>query len=246
MLEINRNLFSFKIKEIWFAEQPYNIKNCDSIFFKSCKNKVDVDDFTCEEHATLVIDLTKDLDQIWKNMDKSSCRYAVNRAIRDGVKVTINKKQKEFIKIYKSFRKSKGQSNFISRIYNSDLELIKANYGTLFTAKHNDDILGGIYLLEDEETIRWIVGASKRLEDNKTLIGNANKLLIWEAIKYAKDKGLKEFDLGGYSLTAEKDSERYGINKFKKSFDGKLVAKYFYQKDYSKVLKLIRGVHNRL
>ena len=246
MLEINRNLFSFKIKEIWFAEHPYNIENCDSIFFKSCKNKVDVKDFLYEKHATLVIDLTKDLDDIWKNMNKSSCRYAINRAIRDRVKVSINKNQSEFIKIYKAFRKSKGQSNFISRIYNSELTLIKGNYGTLFTVEHNGNILGGIYLLEDKNTIRWIIGASKRLESNKTLIGNANKLLIWEAIKYAKSKNLKEFDLGGYSLTAEKGSERYGINKFKERFGGELVTKYFYQKDYSKVLKLIRGVHNRL
>lgn len=246
MLKINRSLFTFKIKEIWFAEQPYNIENCDSIFFKSCKNKVDVEGFICEEHATLVIDLTKDLEEIWKNMDKSSCRYAVNRAIRDVVKISINKNQSEFIKIYKAFRKSKKQSNLISRLYNPELELIKSNYGLYFTAEHNGNILGGIYLLEDKNTIRWIVGASKRLESNKTLIGNANKLLIWEAIKYAKNKGLKEFDFGGYSLTAEKGSERYGINKFKKSFGGELGMKYFYQKDYSKLLSLIRGMYNRL
>jgi len=112
----------------------------------------------------------------------------------------------------------------------------------LFTAEWEGEVLGGCYFIHDEENIRWLVGASKRLEvDRKkaTLIGNANRLIIWEAIKWAKERGIKEFDLGGYSLEAESNPNdpRYGINKFKKSFGGKLVTRYFYYKDCSKKLK---------
>ena len=47
---------------------------------------MNVEGFVTEGHATLVIDLTKSLDEIWRDMDKSSCRYAINRAIREGLK----------------------------------------------------------------------------------------------------------------------------------------------------------------
>jgi len=79
-----------------------------------------------------------------------------------------------------------------------------------------------------------------------TLIGNANKLLICEAIKYAKEREMKEFDLGGYSLEADKNKSdpRYGINKFKRSFGGELVLRYFYYKNYSKLINLVRKVYD--
>jgi len=249
MLEIERRPFIFKVKEIWFAEHPFDVENCDSVSFKACKHKVDIKGFIGEEHVTLIIDLAKSLDEIWKSMDKSSCRYAINRAIKDGVKVKRNQNHDEFFGIYYSFRKKKGLSNFASMFYDSELEIMEKRYGTLFVAEYDEEILGGAYFLEDEENMRWLVGASKRLEvgrEKATLIGNANRLLIWEAMKYAKEKGVKEFDLGGYSMEADKNKNdpRYGINKFKRSFGGELEIRHFYYKDYSKLIKLIRDIYN--
>ena len=249
MLEINRNLLSFKIKEIWFAEQPYNIENCDSIFFKSCKNKVDVEGFTREEHSTLVIDITKDLDELRKDMSKGNCRKPINRALHAGITIKLNQNYKDFYSIYKSTKVKKGLYNiFLDSLYNYEFKITK-QYGTLFTAEFNGEILSGHGYLGDQNTMVSYVIGSKRFEGDKeyrTMVGNASKLIIWEAIKYAKGKDLKEFDLGGYSLTAEKGSERYGINKFKESFGGELITKYFYQRDYSKILKLIRDVYNKI
>ncbi|RLE67230.1 MAG: hypothetical protein DRJ45_09735 [Thermoprotei archaeon] len=250
MLEIVRKPYRiFKIKEIWFAEQPFlemDPSGYDGIAFKACKKKVRVKGFIGggDGQATIVIDLTKDLDEIWKGMDKSSCRYAINRAIRDGVKVKINSNYDKFFEIYKTFMiRKKIYPTFLSRLYDPKLEIMERGYGILFTAELEGEILGGCYFIHDDEHIRWLVGASKRLEvDRKkaTLIGNANRLIIWEAIKWAKERGIKEFDLGGYSLDAENNPNdpRYGVNKFKKSFGGKIVKKYFYYKDYSRRLRL--------
>ena len=247
MIEIERRPYSiFKIKEIWFADQPIKVDTSgyDGIAFKACKKNVNVEGFVGSDmgQATLVIDLTKDLEEIWKGMDKSSCRYAINRAIRDGVEVKIDKNYDEFLKIYRKFMIKKVYPTFLSRLYDPKLEIMERGYGVLFTAEWEGEVLGGCYFIHDEENIRWLVGASKRLEvDRKkaTLIGNANRLIIWEAIKWAKERGIKEFDLGGYSLEAESNPNdpRYGINKFKKSFGGKLVTRYFYYKDCSKKLK---------
>jgi len=252
MLEIERRpLHLFKVKEIWFSEFPFDVEDCDSVSFKALRNKVDAKGFVREEHATLVINLTKSLDEIWKAMDKSSCRYAINRAMKDGVKVKRNQNFDDFLNVYYSFRKRKGLSSFASMFYDPELEVMKRKYGTLFVAEYDGEILGGCFFIHDKASIRWLVGASRRLEVDKqkaTLIGNANRLIIWEAVKWAKEKGIEEFDLGGYSIKAENNPSdpRYGINKFKKSFGGELVKKYFYYKDYSRRLRSLRNIYNFL
>ena len=87
MLEMERKIYLFKIKDIWWANEPFDVGGCDGVTFHACKSKVDREGFNCEAFTTLIIDLTQYLEVIWKNMDKSSCRYAINRAKRDGVKI---------------------------------------------------------------------------------------------------------------------------------------------------------------
>ena len=240
MLEIERKIYLFKIKDIWWADRPYDVKDYDGVTFHACKNKVDVGVFSCEEFTTLIIDLTQDLGVIWKNMDKSSCRYAINRAKRDGVKIKLNQNYEEFYKINQSFRKNKKIP-----LGHLNPETMK-KYGTLFVAEFDGEILGGQVYLENENNIRWLISASKRLEVEKekaTLIGNANRLVVWQAINYAKEKGIKEFDMGGIYLGSNKNDPRYAINFFKQSFGGELVTHYIYQKYYSKIYKLTRSLY---
>ena len=120
-------------------------------------------------------------------------------------------------------------------------------YGTLFTAEFNGEILLGRFYLEDKNNIRALFSASKRFKVDKEkarLIANANKLLTWNAIKYAKEKGIKEYDLGGYYTGEKKDIQKENINIFKNSFGGKLVTHYIYEKDYSKLFTFTKKIYN--
>lgn len=49
-------------------------------------------------------------------------------------------------------------------------------------------------------------------------------MIIWEAMKYAKEKGIKELDMGGLFTDS--------LNSFKESFGGKRVTYYAYSKNY--------------
>ncbi len=94
--------------------------------------------------------------------------------------------------------------------------------------------------LEDDKTIRWLLGASKRLEISNPVIGAANRYLIWEALRYAKNKGLQEFDFGGYHTGDNPDLQR--VNFFKLSFGGERTTRYICRKDYSPLYHLARRI----
>jgi len=233
MLEIDKKKFVFKNKEIWFADCPYDVEGYDSVSFMACKNKVNLAGFTCSDFSTLIIDLTQNLDAIWRNI-RPRCRYHINRALREGIKIKINENFDEFYEINKSFRRKKGLIGLVV-----PPEFMK-RYGTLFTAELNAEVIAGIFWLEDESNIRGLIGSSKRLNvgsKKAQIIGNANRLLMWETIKYAKEKRIKEFDFGGYYTGKNKDDPRQAINIYKENFGGQLITRYNYDKVYSRAYK---------
>ncbi len=245
MLVVDRKILLFKIKEIQFCDYPVEVSNCDSVTFVHCKNKVDAEGFTCVPAFTSIINLTRDLDTIWTNMSRGNCRKPINRAERAGVKIKLNQNYGEFYEMYRSVKKTKAVSGFLL-----SQEDIKKNV-TLFVAEFNGEIISGHGYLEDEDNmISWVIG-SKRFEKAKervTLVGNASKLIIWEAIKYAKDKGIKKFDMGTLASEeeAEGDEAKRNINFFKQSFGGVTVKCYNYQKAYSQTTRLTKYLYQLL
>lgn len=189
MITIERRRYFFKTKEILFSESIHDVSNCHGVTFSGIKHKVDLQGFTRTDKFTSVIDLTRDLDDIWNNMDKKSCRYAIKRAERDGVVVKISQDFSEFYSIFKAFVKERQVPGIMDNITTI------RKYGTLFLMESKGEVLGGNVYLEDSNTIVYWVSATKRLEadkEKKILIGNASHLAQWEAIKYAKEK--KEFE----------------------------------------------------
>lgn len=246
MLVIEKKYLIFKVKEVHFADYPFDVKGCDSVTFSFCRNKVGAEEFTRVESPTLIIDLTQDLDTIWRNMDRKSTRYAIKRAQRDRIKFKKNEDYDEFYRINRSLQQKKGAGSLFG-IGSPKLETME-RYGTLFTAEAADEILGGHLYLEDKNSIKLWLSASKRLEverEKATLIGNANRLLHWEAMKYAKEKGIEEFDWGGLwsEEEADKDKKKKAINSFKLSFGGERTTRYSYQKVYSKAYRFAQHLY---
>lgn len=208
------------------------------MIFKNCKNKGDYEGFTRSESTTLVIDLTKDLEVIWKNMHVN-VRNKINRAMRQNVIIKRNQNYDDFDKIQQSFREKKGIGDAES------IEILK-KYGTLFVAEIEGEVLGGVIYLEDINNIRGWYAATKRLEADKEkqkVISEANRLVEWEAIKYAKAKGIKVYDEGGYYTGKEEDPQRERINVNKRTLGGELVTRYIYEKDYSIRYKIAKNIY---
>jgi hypothetical protein len=242
MMEITGQRFFFKYKEIWFAESPYRVSGFDSVRFRACRSKADAKGFRCEEQATLVIDLTRDLDAIWKDMDAESCRRRIKRGYKQGVRVRFCNKYEDYLRLYelnKAFRKRKGLR------YTMGAEEMR-KYGPLVLTEVDGETVSGDLYVQDQYNIRWLIGASKRLEVDelkKSLIGCANRVAIWEAIQYAKSNGKREFDMGGYYTGGKPDDPRHTINLYKQSFGGKLVTYYSYDWE-TKLYKLASWIQD--
>lgn len=246
MLIMDKKIFNFDIKEVYFSDYPFDIDGCDVLKFLFCKNKAEIDGFTHQKKFTLIVDLTQDLDTIWRNI-KKRCREYTRSAQKDDIEININKHYNDFYKINVSQVKSMSRG-LRARIDIPKVDIMK-RYGTLFTIHHDNDILVGHLYLEDENHILLWCSASKRFQLKKEakLISRASRLLHWEAIKYAKQKGLAVFDFGGLwsEEEAEKDKSKEGINFFKLQFGGEKVTRHFYYKIYSKTFKLAYNLYGR-
>jgi hypothetical protein len=231
MLEIDNAKFIFRTKTIWFSDVPFDITGYDGVAFYECTRDVNKNGFSKEEFTTMVIDLTQDLDTIWGNMHRTACRREIERAKKDGVVIRVNQDYDTYFNLHSEFRKLKGWS----KPNTIDVEFMKKN-GTLFLAEFEGEIIGGQFYLSDDKNFRTLIGSSRRLEKDSIsprISGESNRLLIWEAIKYAKERGIVNFDLGGYYTGKDPDPQKEGINKFKDSFGGKVGTHYNYHKDYS-------------
>jgi hypothetical protein len=240
MLEIDREFFNFKRKDVWFSDRPFDVDGYQGVAFYSCNDKVDVPGFTRKDFVTPVIDLTLDEESLWKNIDRFSCRKKINKAYNNGIELKINECYGEFREIDRAFRKNKGLPS--SHI---DTDYMK-RYGTLFVAKLDGEVICGEVFLEDKDHIRGLIAASRRFTDDahrNNIVGYGNRMIIWESIKYARAKGIKEYDMGGYYTGKDKARELEGVNRYKMSYGPRLVTKYNYEKNYSLVFDAARRVY---
>jgi len=248
MLVVSQRILTFNTKNIYFCDYPFDIDGCAAANFIFCKNKVDATGFTCLNKFTAVIDLTKDIDFIWKNIRRRSREY-INQARREGIRVSLNQYYDEFYQINKAFHHIGG----FGLIFGMDIPTVQTmkKYATLFTAEYGGEVLGGNLFLEDENHIRLWQSAFNRHKVAKrkaALMGKANRLIYWEAINYAREKGIKEFDFGGIWVGEEaaQDYHKRNVNSFKLSFGAEMLPRYIYKKSYSPAYRLAQSLNTLL
>jgi len=220
----------FKKWWIWFVD-PLDIDGVDMVNFFSY-NKVEASGFKRKEGLTSIIDLTKSKEDLWEGVRKSFIRKQIEKGKRIGVIVKRDTNFKSFTKVYRLFRKGK-------HIPRDSIKAFKEN-GTLLSAYFKGKYIAGGVFVENRDNIRAWSLASVRLNglDGKTreIVGYANRIIIWEAMMHAKEKGIKKFDLGGINPESSKKEEQT-LAEFKEAYGGERVKAYYYHKIYSPTLK---------
>jgi len=220
----------FKKYWFWFSN-PVDIECVDMVNFFSYDDVLK-EGFSKKIGITSIINLSDDLDNIWTNMRKNFIRKQILRGEKNDILIKKDKNFLEFKKIYLNFRKNKN-------IPFDNFSFLK-KHGTLFSAYHKGEMIAGGIFLEKKPFFRAWVLSSKRLDglDGKSrdIIGQANRMIIWEAIKTAKKDGYEVFDLGGINPNSTKKEDQ-SLLEFKESFGGTRQSNYFYHKIYSVLLR---------
>ena len=221
----------FRKKWIWFQD-PHDVSDATMVTFFSYNN-CSVGGFSKSVGLTSVIDLTRPIEEIWIAMRSKFIREQIGRGERRGIVVSASDDFPSFYPIYLDFRKRR-------KLATERFETLRKN-GTLFLASVEGKVIAGGVFIGDGEHMRALVLASTRLENvsgrARDIIGEANRMVMWAAIKYAKTERYKRFDLGGIDPEST-DSGARSLAEFKEAFGGVRVAQYYYTKVYSRLLRV--------
>jgi lipid II:glycine glycyltransferase (peptidoglycan interpeptide bridge formation enzyme) len=163
---------------------------------------------------THILNLIQTENALWKNLE-GRCRTAIRRARKSGITITIPK-SRNFVKEYYSlvqevyYAQNKVCPNTMRFYYDMWDSFSKENV-LFLSAEWDGKIIAGIIILIDGKSAYYLNGASS----HKFRSLYPTNLLLWEAIKLAKEKGAEEFDFVGSDIPR--------LGKFKKSFGGQLV-----------------------
>lgn len=160
------------------------------------------------------IDLTKSEDELLKSFS-SKTRYNIRLATRHGVKIKIDNSDKAFEKYLELTDETNRRQGFYShtnKYHRLMWKHLKGKIANLLTATYKNEIISTWILFSNDEFLYYPYGAST--DKHKEVM--ANNLMMWEAIKFGKSKGLKKFDLWGRE-------EGKGFTKFKEGYNPKVV-----------------------
>lgn len=172
-----------------------------------------------DERLTLVnsakwhgMDLSPDLDTLWMSLH-GSARRAIRKAKKSGITVHAAESKQDlraFFDLHLRVRKNKYRLlaqpySFFENIWG---QFIEKQNGLLLLARHEGEVIGGIFFLEWKEGIYYKFNASAA----SYLSQRPNDLALWNGIEYAKEKGFAHLDFG------LSDWDQEGLLRYKRKF----------------------------
>lgn len=231
--------FAQKEKDIIFIKIEPNFPKDKEVekLFKKNKLKKGKSLFT---PSTFIIDLTKKEEEIFKSFHPKA-RYNIRYAQKKGVKVKEDNSDLAFKKYLELMEETTKRQGFYAHTkkYHEMMwkilhkEMIKKGQtpiAHLLKAFYKDNILATWILFVWKDILYYPYGASTSSYKNL----QASSLLMWEAIRFGKRLGLKEFDLWGKEPGKGFTRFKEGFNPKVKEFVGSwdLIAKPFWYKVY--------------
>lgn len=189
-------------------------KNVDSHFKKAIKSL-----FT---KYNFVLDLSPSEEELLKNMHQKT-RYNIKVALKKGVQVSIDNTEqslKDYLKLY--FETTRRQeyfghnAHYHTKVYETFLKTGQVKFAI---ARFNNIPLTAWMLLLFRDKLYYPYGGSSHLHRDVM----ASNLVAWEAIKFGKAVGAREFDMwGALGPDADPKDSWYGFHKFKMGYGGQL------------------------
>lgn len=212
--EIHQKLAKFLLSQncrVYGTEHPLNPNILSELGSK----------FSLENWGTFLIDLSKDKDELWKNLDKHSARKNIERAEKRGV--TVNEMSYQdledyFLLLKETKSKVDWDINFdeISILWRT----LKSVGFTGFLAKFEGDPIGGLLVSNFNNYINeWGVGRSG-FDHSKKLY--SQDLIKWKIIEWGINNNYNYYDLTGVNPNPQSKKEE-GIFRYKRKWGGDLI-----------------------
>lgn len=226
-LAAEKNIFMVKLEPTIETSDPH----AENLAELLNSNGYNSDRWSLSPTKTIQIDLTKPEEQLLKEMEKDT-RYSVNLAIRKGVVVRQTDDFEQFKVSYfdtakrRRFWPAKKELETLWRIFSKE----KAAF--ILTAFYEQKPLASTMILSSIRVGHYQHAAS--LEEHREVM--APYLLLWEAMRFLKNKGVKILDLEGIVDPRIPSTKGWkGFTLFKRGFGGREVE---YLGSFTKYYKL--------
>ncbi len=191
------------------------------------------------DRETVILDLTKSFNEIWKNEYSGTNRNMIRKAKDNEVIIEFNESLNGLLKFADLYRETMDDLNsdnyykFDNSYFENIFHLLKSNYDLVMAYK-NDELIAASLFLYYGNFYHYHLSARNR-EYQKYA---ANNLILDKAIKKAQERGCKKFHFGGGFDKIPQNS----LLKFKSNFSsqrGKFyIGKKIHNKEvYNKVIK---------
>jgi hypothetical protein len=168
------------------------------------------------EYFNFHISLDADQDALFRSFHQSCVQRAIRKARLANLEIVSGQTEEDLKRFYRLHLMTRRRHGVPTQPYKFFRNLWHALFPkkmlTLLLAFHSGRPLSGIILLRFKDTAYYKFGAS----DDRFLSLRANQLLMWEAIKVAKQNGCNRFEFGRASPLNKGLSnykERWSTNK---------------------------------
>ena len=172
-----------------------------------------------QPRTTCFIDLTRDIDALLMSFEEKT-RYNIRLSEKKGVKVREDSSEAGIEIFYKMYQETSRRDIFLihPRSYYLKLKecLIDRGMANVFIAEYQGVPVASLFAFRFGDRIWYMYGASSNEHRNVM----PNHALHWYMIKWAKEKGIKTYDLWGIPSKPAEGHPLFGVYRFKKGFNG--------------------------
>ena len=172
------------------------------------------------------LQLSANIEEIWKKLPKSSVRWGIKKAQNSGLTWNCGSSKQElddFFKLFLQTRKHRGVPGYPYQ-YFKDIITAFSEKVNIYITKKDGKPIAAIFLIYYQKEVRYAFAGATY--DKEMLNLQPYHLILWEAIKDACAHDYQVFNFGGATL-ATNDG---GLYEFKRKWADKIeeVHSYFY------------------
>lgn len=217
-----------KIKEyaqkegVWFVRLRPDVKDSSSI--RDILREAGLNSAPMHVHGenTLILDITKDEEEILKGMRKNT-RYLIKKSLKEDYFVSTNNNEEAADNLYKLQKETVKRHGFVGfkkNLFKAEIDVFSGeNKALVFECRKGKELLSSAIIVFYADKAYYHFSASS-LSSTKT---NASYFLQWQIIKKAKSMNMKLYDFWGISSKENPKHRFWGVTVFKRGFGGERI-----------------------